>query len=82
MGGQILQAIYQQGGKNARCSSGMSCGLALKHNDAVGEIRGHNEIVLNNEGGLLCVEDESVMSRLHVRRAYLYQKMCGTARTV
>ncbi len=33
-------------------------GLAVEDNDAVGQIRSHDEIVLYNEGSLLCVHDE------------------------
>ena len=38
---------------------GRDSGLAFEHDDTVGEIRSHDEIVLNDEGGLLGVEDES-----------------------
>lgn len=34
--------------------------LAVKDNDTVGEIGGHDEIVLDNEGGLLGVHDETL----------------------
>ena len=33
--------------------------LTLEDNDTVGEVRCHDEIVLNDEGCFLCVEDES-----------------------
>jgi len=34
--------------------------LAIKDNDAVGEVRGHDEIVLDNKGSLLGVHDEAL----------------------
>lgn len=40
------------------CSSSHSR-LALKYNDTVGEVRCHDKIVLNDEGSLLGVQDES-----------------------
>ena len=35
-------------------------GLALKHNDTVREVRRHDEIVLDDESGLLGVHDEAL----------------------
>ena len=37
----------------------MNGGLTLEDDDAVGEVSSHDEIVLDNEGGLLRVENEA-----------------------
>ena len=53
---QSIFAIGQTGTtKNIRCGGGSDSGSALKDNDAVGEVRRHYEIVLDNEGRLLRV---------------------------
>ena len=44
---------------NLRCSSGSDSGFTLEDNDTIGEIGGHDEIVLDDEGGLLRVENKS-----------------------
>lgn len=38
-----------------RCGSSCDSWLAFKDDDAIGEICGHNKIMLDNESGLLCV---------------------------
>jgi hypothetical protein len=43
----------------ARCSGGGDGGLAFEDDDTVGQICGHDEIVLNDEGCLLGMQDES-----------------------
>ena len=45
-----------------RRSSGLNGGLTLEHDDAVGKIGGHDEVVLDDERRLLCVEDESAVN--------------------
>jgi hypothetical protein len=45
---------------HARCGGGRDCRLAFEDNNAVGEICGHDEIVLDDKSSLLCVQDESV----------------------
>lgn len=39
---------------------GVDTGLAVKDNDSVGKVGGHDEIVLDNEGRLLSVHDEAL----------------------
>lgn len=39
---------------------GINTGLAVKDNDTIGKIGGHGEIVLNNEGSLFGVHDETL----------------------
>lgn len=39
---------------------GIDTRLAIEDNDAVGKVSGHDEIVLDNEGGLLGVHDETL----------------------
>lgn len=40
--------------------AGLDRGLAVEDDDAVGEVGGHDEIVLDDEGGLLGVHDEAL----------------------
>ena len=42
-----------------RCGSGGDTGIAAEDDDTVGEVGGHDEVVLDDEGGLLSVQDES-----------------------
>ena len=42
-----------------RRSSGLNGGLTLEHDDTVGEVGGHDEVVLDDEGRLFRVEDEA-----------------------
>ena len=44
----------------ARSGGGSDGGLTLEHDDTVGEVGGHDEVVLDDEGGLLCVQDEAL----------------------
>ena len=54
------QELVHTGQKRlGRRGGGGDSGFTLEHDDTVGEIRSHDEIVLDNEGGLLGVEDES-----------------------
>lgn len=39
---------------------GIDAGLAIEDDDAIGQVRSHDEIVLDDECGLLCVHDESL----------------------
>lgn len=48
----------EQGLRAVRC--GVRWGRAFKYYDAVGQISGHNEIVLDNEACPLCVQNEPV----------------------
>ena len=43
--------------RSGRCIDG---GLAFEHDDTVGEVSGHDEVVLDDEGSLLCVQDETL----------------------
>ena len=43
-----------------RACFGGDGGGALEHDDAVGEVGRHNEVVLNDEAGLLGVQDETL----------------------
>ena len=43
---------------NLRCSSGGDSGFTLEDNDTISEISGHDEVVLDDEGRLLGVEDK------------------------
>lgn len=54
-----------------RCSSGNGR-LTLKHDDTVGQVGGHDEIVLDDERSLLGVQDEPAMreSRCDAGEAY------------
>jgi hypothetical protein len=61
--GALMICEFQDNAVAVRCGSGRHGRPALEYNDPVGEIRGHDEIVLNHEGGLFRVQDESeVMS--------------------
>ena len=51
-----LQLVKCQ--KNVRRCGCRNGGLTLKHDDTVSKISCHDEIVLNDEGGLLSVENE------------------------
>ena len=44
---------------DVRSGRGGDRGLALKDNDTVGKVGCHDEIVLDNESGLLRMQDES-----------------------
>ena len=45
--------------QNLRSGPGVYGGLSIKHNDTVGQVSGHDEIVLHNEGSFLSMKDES-----------------------
>lgn len=40
-------------------STGLNTGSAIVHNDAIGQVCGHDEIVLDDEGSLLGVHDKA-----------------------
>jgi hypothetical protein len=44
---------------NVRVGSGASRGNTVKHNNAVSQVGGHDEVVLHHKRSLLGVEDES-----------------------
>ena len=43
--------------RSGRCIDG---GFAFEHDDTVGEVSGHDEVVLDDKCGLLGVEDEAM----------------------
>ena len=43
-----------------RCGFGRDGGLTLKDDDAVGEVGGHDEVVLDDERRLLRVQDKAL----------------------
>ena len=51
--------------KYPRSSSGSNSRLALEHDDPISKISGHDEIVLDDESGLLSVENESECRQFH-----------------
>lgn len=44
----------------SRCRRSGDSRLPLEHNDSVSQVGGHDEIVLNDEGSLLRVKNESL----------------------
>ncbi len=64
---------------------GLERGRALEHDDTIGQIRGHDEIVLDNEGGLLAVANVALddlgrvqtLLRVQVRRRLVDQVHVG-----
>lgn len=45
--------------RNVRSGDSVNTGVALKHNNAIGKVGGHDEIVFNNKGCLFGMHDEA-----------------------
>ena len=47
------------GNRNVRSGGGSDGGLTFEHDDTVGKVGGHDEVVLDDKGRLFRVEDEA-----------------------
>ena len=56
----LEELVHPREQRLRRAGLGGDGGGALEHDHAVREVRGHDEVVLNDEPGLLGVEDEAL----------------------
>lgn len=57
---QLQETIHSVEQRLWCIGDGMHRWCTLEHNDTIGQVSGHDEIVLNDEAGFLCVQNVSV----------------------
>ena len=58
---ELFQELVHSGEEGLRrAGRGLDGGLALEDDDAVGQVGGHDEVVLHDESGLFSVQDEAL----------------------
>src|SRR4051812_7977469 len=81
----LQEAVATGDQRLGRLSASINGGLTVEDNDTISQVGGHDEIVLNDEGGLLGVHNETLddtgsnntLLRVQVRRRLVNQVQVG-----